>query len=48
MAVAAVDDNVAWLEQWYEPSDGVVDGCSSFDHEHDFAWSLELPDQFLE
>ena len=45
--IAAVDDDVAFLEQRHELRDDRVDRRAGFDHDHRFARLGERADEFL-
>lgn len=47
VGVAAVDDDVAVLEEGEEGLDEVVDGLAGHDEEHDLAGALELGAEFF-
>ena len=45
--IAAVDDDVAFIEKWRELIDDSVDRCAGLHHDHRFARLLEGADEFL-
>ena len=47
MGVAAIDNDITLFEMGNELLDEGVNGSASFDKEDDFAWPLELGNEFL-